>query len=288
MKIVECKHVTKTYPGKKIFRDFNVSLEEGKIYGLLGRNGAGKTTLLNLITNRCLPQKGDIFLFEQPVRDNKEVLLKTCYMSDYIKNFEGMRVGEILRRAAKVYPNWDKKYASDLLSRFHISKRQVYGKISKGQMTCVGLIISMASGCDLVIMDEIYSGLDAVVRRDFYELLLEDYERTRRTFIISSHLIEEMDELFTDVLLIKDGKIIINESYESLIEQSYVITGRPEIVDYIPDQIIIDKEEAETMVRIIVFGKDCTNYFGKLQQLGAEIDHASLQDLFVGMVTEEE
>ncbi len=287
MNVVVCNDVSKSYPGNKLFRNFNLTLKEGKIYGLLGRNGSGKTTLLNLITNRVILPKGQIEVFGSQEIDSENVLLNTCYMSDYMKGFEGMSMGAILRRAAKTYPRWDKKYASSLMDRFGISKRHVYGRISKGQTTCIGLIIAMASGCDLVILDEIYSGLDALVRKDFYDLLLEDYEKTRRTFLISSHLIEEMDTLFTDIIMLKDGNVVINESYEKLIEQSFVIMGRPEIIDHIPDSIVLDSETAENIIRIIVHGPKCQQYFDKLTSMGATIEHASLQDIFVGMVSEE-
>ncbi len=287
MNIVTCKDVSKSYPGNKLFRNFNLTLEEGKIYGLLGRNGAGKTTLLNLITNRAILPKGEIEIFGSNEIDREDLLLKTCYMSDYMKGFEGMSVGSILRRASKTYPNWDKKYAASLMDRFAISKKHVYGRISKGQTTCIGLIVAMASGCQLVILDEIYSGLDALVRKEFYDLLLEDYERTKRTFLISSHLIEEMDTLFTDIIMLKDGKIVVNESYEKLIEQSFVIMGRPEIIDYIPDSMVLDSERAENMIRIVACGPKCQQHFDKLRSMGARIEHASLQDIFIGMVSEE-
>lgn len=285
MNIIECKNVSKSFGKQQVFENFSLELEEGKIYGLLGRNGAGKTTLLNLLTTRYIPGQGEILVHGEPVYENEKQLRNICFMADWVSGFAGLRIREIFRRAKVAYPTWNQEYAERLLEVFELNERQIYGNISKGQMTAVGVIVGMASGCEIVLFDEIYSGLDAVAREQFYKILLDDYEKSQRTFVVSSHLIEEMDRLFTDVIIMKKGKILVNEEFDNLMEHVICVKGRTEVIEALDERNVLSKENTGVWSRAVLYGQCSQQELEKMQQQGLEIGKASLQELFVAMVS---
>lgn len=283
--IIECKNLGKSFGKQQVFENLNLELEEGKIYGLLGRNGAGKTTLLNLLTTRYLPSQGEILVRGEPVFENEKQLRNMCFMADWVSGFAGLRIREIFRRAKIAYPAWNQEYAERLMELFELKERQIYGNISKGQMTAVGVIVGMASGCDIVLFDEIYSGLDAVAREQFYRILLEDYEKNQRTFVLSSHLIEEMDRLFTDVIIMKKGKILVNDELDNLMERAICVKGRTEVIDALEEEKVLSKDITGVWSQAVLYGQWSQAEVEKMQQQGMEIRKPSLQELFVAMVS---
>lgn len=222
---------------------------------------------------------------KQQVFENEKQLRNMCFMADWVTGFAGLRIREIFRRAKIAYPTWNQEYAERLMEMFELNERQIYGNISKGQMTAVGVIVGMASGCEIVLFDEIYSGLDAVAREQFYKILLEDYEKNRRTFVISSHLIEEMDRLFTDVIIMKKGKILVNEEFDNLMEHAVCVKGRTEVIEALDERTVLSKETTGVWGKAMLYGQLSQAELERMQQQGMEISKASLQELFVAMVS---
>lgn len=209
---VKCNNVSKAFGKTKALEQVSFELEKGKIYGLLGKNGAGKTTLLNCLCTKYLPDSGEIYVLEEEAYENEKVLSQICFMSDYMESFSVKRVNAILKFASQFYEKWDDLLMNRLLDFFEINRKSLYEALSKGKKTAVSIIIGLCSGCEIVLLDEIYSGLDAAARKSFYEILMEEQEKAPRTFLLSTHLIEEMSGLFDEVLIMDKGKIILNDS----------------------------------------------------------------------------
>lgn len=232
---LSCTGITKTYGKTEVLHGVDLTLEKGKIYGLIGRNGAGKTTLLSILTAQNPATSGSVVFDGAKVWENQEALDHICFsrelnpMTSLGQN--SFKVKEYLRMAATYYPNWDNAYAERMVKEFGLDKKKRIAKLSKGMMSMVTIVVALASGADFTILDEPVAGLDVVMREHFYDLLLENYTETGRTFIVSTHIIEEAANVFEEVIIIKDGRLLMKENTEELVASFAHISGKAEDVD---------------------------------------------------------
>lgn len=283
---IECKEVSKSFGKTKVLDQVNIQLEQGKIYALLGRNGAGKTTLMNCLCTRYLPDAGEIYLLEEKAYENEKVLNEICFMSDYMETFSTKKVKDILKFAGSFYEKWDKDLMKNLMEFFEISPKVLYDGLSKGQKTVVGIIIGLCSGCEIVLLDEIYSGLDAVARQNFYEILMKEQEKNPRTFVLSTHLIEEMAGLFEHVVMIDKGKIILSEEVEIIHEKSYKCVGRAELEGCLSGKNILSKQQMGAMAEYYIYDELNERELGELMSKGFTVSALSLQELFLAFTAD--
>ncbi|MDY6103507.1 MAG: ABC transporter ATP-binding protein [Acetatifactor sp.] len=244
---LECSAITKRFGKKEVLKGIDLTIEPGKIYGLVGRNGVGKTTLLSVMTAQAASNEGTVTYDGQPVWENRDALDHLCFsrelntMTSFGPN--NQKIKEYFRLAALYYPNWDQAYADELMKRFGINTKQIVCKMSKGMLSMVTITIGLASKADITILDEPVAGLDVVAREDFYKELLEEQGRTGRTFIISTHIIEEAADLFEEVIIMKDGKVFLQENTVDLLERAAHVTGLEEEVDRVTEGLEIYHEE---------------------------------------------
>ena len=244
---LECSAITKRFGKKEVLKGIDLTIEPGKIYGLVGRNGVGKTTLLSVMTAQAASNEGTVTYDGQPVWENRDALDHLCFsrelntMTSFGPN--NQKIKEYFRLAALYYPNWDQAYADELMKRFGINTKQIVCKMSKGMLSMVTITIGLASKADITILDEPVAGLDVVAREDFYKELLEEQGRTGRTFIISTHIIEEAADLFEEVIIMKDGKVFLPENTVDLLERAAHVTGLEEEVDRVTEGLEIYHEE---------------------------------------------
>lgn len=229
--VLETKNLSKSYGAVNALKEFSVSLEGNKIYGLLGRNGAGKTTFLNLISSRIFADKGDVTLFGQNAVENQDLLAKICYIPEKNLFIPSLKVSEILSSAAGFYKTFDMAYAQRLCEKFDLNIKKKFKALSRGYESIIKIIIGLASRAPVTIFDEPVLGLDAAVRDMFYRELIEDYSNAPRTYIISTHLIEESADVFEEVLIIKEGSLIGHLTVEELKERACYISGKADAVD---------------------------------------------------------
>ena len=244
---LECSAITKRFGKKEVLKGIDLTIEPGKIYGLVGRNGVGKTTLLSVMTAQAASNEGTVTYDGQPVWENRDALDHLCFsrelntMTSFGPN--NQKIKEYFRLAALYYPNWDQAYADELMKRFGTNTKQIVCKMSKGMLSMVTITIGLASKADITILDEPVAGLDVVAREDFYKELLEEQGRTGRTFIISTHIIEEAADLFEEVIIMKDGKVFLQENTVDLLERAAHVTGLEEEVDRVTEGLEIYHEE---------------------------------------------
>lgn len=142
-----------------------------------------------------------------------------------------MKAKEYLRIASIFYPNWDEQLARRLIELFHLDTRKRISKMSKGMLSMVTIIIALASKADITFMDEPVAGLDIVAREHFYQLVLDEYERSNRTFVISTHIIEEAANIFEEVIILKEGSLLYKENTQDLLARSLHVSGNEQDVD---------------------------------------------------------
>lgn len=282
---IECKNVSKQFQNTQALDNVNFQLQTGHIYALLGRNGAGKTTLMNCLCTKYLPDSGNIYLLEEKAYENEKVLKQICFMSDHMGVFSLKKVKDILKFASCFYENWDNALMNKLLDFFDIQKKALYPALSKGKQTIISLIIGLCCGCEIVLLDEIYSGLDAVARQQFYEILLKEQEKKPRTFILSTHLIEEMTGLFDSVLMMDKGTILLSEDMETLRSKSYKCVGRTDRADCLKEKNVIYQKHMESVTEYNIYDTFTTKERAELEALGFTFSSLSLQELFIAFTS---
>ena len=234
MKLI-CEHITKQYKDKLALNDISLTLEQGKIYGLIGRNGAGKTTLLSVLTAQNPATSGSVTLDDMAVWENRSALEHLCFSRELNVSAESglgsMKVKEYLRTASIYYRDWDSAMAERLVDLFELPVKKRMSKLSKGMLSMVTIIVAMASKAAFTFLDEPVAGLDVVAREQFYKLLIEEYTETGRTFVISTHIIEEAADVLEEVIMLKDGKVLLEADTQALVDSARYVSGKAEDVD---------------------------------------------------------
>lgn len=228
---IEVTGLTKRYGQVLALDNVSLRLEQGKIYGLLGRNGAGKSTLLNLITNRIFPDEGSVQLGGQDCQNNDWALGQMFLMSEANLFPEDMRVRDALRWAPHFYPGFDTAQAQDLAQQFGLQIKSKIKALSTGYSSIFKLVLGLATPVPFLLLDEPVLGLDANHRQLFYRCLLEDYAKKERCILLSTHLIEEVARVIEQVIIIKEGRILHQEPCEDLLARCCCITGPAQQVE---------------------------------------------------------
>ena len=230
-----CKNVHKNYKKTEVLKGLDLVLEKGKIYGLIGRNGAGKTTLLSLTAGQNPATSGEITLDGTAVWENQKIMDKICFSRE-INPMSNLGLGtykikDYLKIASIYMPNWDQAYAEELLKVFELDKKKRLNKLSKGMLSMVTITVALASKAEFTFMDEPVAGVDVVMRDQFYRVLLEEFAESGRTFVISTHIIEEAADVFEEVIMLDGGKILLKENTQDLLDRARHISGKAEAVD---------------------------------------------------------
>ncbi|AGA67844.1 ABC-type multidrug transport system, ATPase component [Desulfitobacterium dichloroeliminans LMG P-21439] len=269
--------------------DISFSLERGKIYGLLGRNGAGKTSLLSLLASFREPTSGKILVGEEEPFENATVMEQICFMYEKDYKEETAKVKEYLEVAERYRPYYDKDYAQYLVKRFKLPMKKAIKSLSKGMQSALNVSIGLASRCPVTILDEVYLGMDAPTREIFYQELLADQERHPRTFIISTHLVSEMDYLFDEILILHKGKLLLQEDYESFVSRGVTVTGSAEQVDSLVQGLEkLNEQRLGNTKSVTIYGSLGERQLEDARQRGLQIGNVSLQDLFIYLTKEDE
>lgn len=289
MSNLTAKGIVKTYGDKDVLHGVDLDLEPGKIYGLIGRNGAGKTTLLSILTAQNPATAGTVTYDGQPVWENPDVLRHLCFSRELNQmngsNANTMKVKEYLRIAATFFPYWDKEMADHLVQEFGLDVKKRINKLSKGMLSMVTIIVALASKAEFTFLDEPVAGLDVVAREKFYTLLVEEFTETGRTFVVSTHIIEEAADIFEEVIIVDKGKILLKENTQELLERSCHISGHEEEVDKATACLEVYHEEhlgrSKGATVLLLPGQSIP------EQYDVSIQKLNLQKVFVALCGEE-
>lgn len=214
--VIHAQHVSKRY-GKKIALDnINLTIESGKIVGLIGPNGAGKTTLLKGILGLA-PVDGDLSVLGlNPKLERVKLLERVSFIADTAVLPRWMKVRELIAYAEGVHPRFSRAQCMKFLANTNITLSDKVEALSKGMITQLHLALIMAIDSHLLVLDEPTLGLDIIYRKQFYEILLSDYYDAQKTILITTHQVEEIETILTDLVFISDGKIVLDSSMEDV------------------------------------------------------------------------
>jgi ABC-2 type transport system ATP-binding protein len=196
----------------------DLEVQEGAIVGLIGPNGAGKTTLLRALLG-LTRYRGDLrVLGRQPLRHRDRLMQEVCFIADTAILPRWMRVDQLLDYVAGVHPRFDRRLAEDILADTDVQTSRHVGNLSRGMTVQLHLALVMAIDARLLILDEPTLGLDVLFRKRFFEQILTGYHNSRRTILISTHQVEEVEDILTDVVFLDRGRVLLQESRAGLAE----------------------------------------------------------------------
>lgn len=254
---------------------------ENTITGLLGRNGAGKTTLMQLLTGQDFATAGDIRVFGRLPVENADVLQRVCFIKESQKYPEDFAPKHVLQSAPWFFPNWNRELADQLVDEFRLPVNRWIKKLSRGQLSSIGVIVGLAARAPLTFFDEPYLGLDAVARQLFYDRLIEDFAEHPRTVILSTHLIDEVADLLEHVLVIDAGRIVIDEEADAVRGSATTVVGTSAAVDgFVGDRDVLHRDGLGGLASVTV-GALTPAERADARTRGLELTPVSLQQLVV-------
>ena len=213
------------YGDQSALSDVSLAVATNSITGLLGRNGAGKTTLLRLIAGHEFASSGSVKVLGADPTTSDEVLRRMVFIREDQSYPPQLRVRHALLVASLLYPHWDGALASSLCVDFKLSQGKRIKRLSRGMRSALGIVIGLAARADVTLFDEPYAGLDPVARQIFYDRLLSEFADQPRTIVLSTHLIDEAAGLFDRVVVLDEGRVVMNAEADELRGSSTSVSG---------------------------------------------------------------
>jgi ABC-2 type transport system ATP-binding protein len=279
MACIEARGLRKTFGSTVALDGVDLKVEEGRILGLIGPNGAGKSTLLNAALG-LVPFEGDLkVLGQDPWTGRGHLMRDVCFIADVAVLPRWMRVWQALDYVAGVHPHFDRARADAFLARTQIKKTSRVRELSKGMVTQLHLALVMAIDAKLLVLDEPTLGLDLLYRKQFYDTLLNDYFDHTRTIVVTTHQVEEIQQILTDMMFINHGRIVLDCSMEDFEARYLELAVRPE--NLAEARALKPIHERQVLGRSILLFDRADR--ARLAALG-DVRTPSIADLFVAMM----
>ncbi|MDP9088520.1 MAG: ABC transporter ATP-binding protein [Pseudomonadota bacterium] len=278
--LIEAKDLTKKYGAHVALDRASFTIEAGRIVGLIGPNGAGKTSALRAILG-LTDYEGELtVLGREPFRDRTALMNDCCFIADVAVLPSWLRVDHAIDFVAGVHPRFRRDRAMAFLAKTQITGRRRMRELSKGMKTQVHLALTMAIDAKLLVLDEPTLGLDILARRSFYDALVNDYMDESRTILITTHQVEEVENLLTDIIFIDRGRIVMDTSIEDVATRFTAVTVTSERLD----AARIEKPfyERQILGKVVLYYENGDPQ--KLAPLG-ELHTPSVADLFVAKLS---
>ena len=241
---IELKHICKNY-GRFSLQDVSLCVPQGSIVGLVGENGAGKSTLIKMVLSLRQADSGDIQLFQKPLqsltRSDREKIGVVFDEGCFPDSFTVKQVRELMRRAFD--KAWDDRIFSDYLVQFALPEQEVYSKFSKGMKMKLAIAVALSHHAQILILDEATSGLDPFIREEIIGILSEFTRNPENSILISSHIVTDLEKLCDYIAFLHNGRMIVFEEKDALIEQYGLFTGSADEVAALPAGAIIGIRE---------------------------------------------
>ena len=278
--IVEVRGLRKQFGKTEILHGLDFDIPPGRIYGLVGHNGAGKTTTLNAMLGLTSYEGSVQVLGEDPYRHRARLMKDVAFISDVASLPRFLKVRELFRMLTDIHPNFTAERAVGFLAGTDVKLGALIGHLSKGMLAQLHLAVVLAIDAKLLVLDEPTLGLDITYRKRFYRRLLEDYMTAERTLLITTHQVDEIEFMLSDIMFIRDGDLILHMPMEQVPQRFTQVVVAPE---KIASASALKPIFAETR-----FGQTVMVFDGAdpnaLHELGA-VSTPTLSDLFVALMS---
>jgi len=282
---IEIQSLTKNYRGTRALDNVSLTIEEGKIYGLLGSNGAGKSTLLNIIGNRILPTEGHVLIDGACAEENDAAQSKLYLAGESVLHNEDLRVEKHFRIAAMLREEFDYDRAMALCSRFGLNTNRKLKELSTGYASIFRLIEGLSTRVPYLLFDEPVLGLDAQHRDLFYRILIETYAETSSTILLSTHLIAEVSDIIEHVIILREGHMLCDKARDDLLSQYCTVSGPAAALDvFLRDKTVLTSTSIGGLKTACVEGIDKDAPLPPM----LERSNMNLQDYFIHLMQAED
>ena len=283
MTVIEARGLRKSFGTNIALDGIDLRVVQGRILGLIGPNGAGKTTALNAILG-LTPYRGELnVLGRDPWNERDQLMTDVCFIADVAVLPRWIKVSQVLEYVAGVHPRFDRAKAESFLAKTTIRPTSKVKELSKGMVVQLHLAVVLSIDAKLLVLDEPTLGLDILYRKQFYDSLLNDYYDRNRTIVVSTHQVEELEHIFTDLMFIDRGRIVLSCSMEEFESRYVEVAVKPDQADAV--RALKPLYERQTFGRSILLFDLKLNPVNR-QQLGAlgEVHTPSIADLFVAVI----
>jgi len=278
--LIEARDLSKNYGKQTALDRVTFTVDTGRIVGLIGPNGAGKTSALRAILGLTSYHGHLRVLGREPFAERADLMLEACFIADVAVLPSWLRVDDAIDFVAGVHPKFRQERAAALLAKTGIAGKRRMRELSKGMKTQVHLALTMAIDARLFVLDEPTLGLDILARRAFYDALVNDYMDETRSILITTHQVEEVENLLTDVIFIDKGRIVLDSSLEAIASRyAAVVVTEPQLA---AARALGPFHERRTLGKIILYFENPD--FAKLAACG-EVLTPSVSDLFVAKLS---
>lgn len=284
MTVIQFKNVRKTYRTHQVLKNMDFNIRQNVLTGIIGRNGVGKTTLMKIIGGFIEETSGDVEVFAVKPFNSLKVSANSIFIDDAMNFPESMTLADILKECARFYPNWDAGFAQKLVDYFGYFLHARHLHLSKGKKSTFNAIIGLAARCPLTIFDEPTTGMDSAVRKDFYRALLKAYIAHPRTILLSSHHIEEIEDLLEDVLLVHEGRAYFHGPIPELQEMFITLTGTNEqLTTYTAEKEVVDRSTVGPYPKWTVKNEFSEQELEHMTANGLRVDSVSANDAYIAL-----
>lgn len=277
---ISVRGLRKSFGKKEVLHGLDFDVPVGTICGLLGRNGAGKTTALSALAGQERASAGQVSVLGREPFEDPVTAANLCFARENQKYPESFKAGHVLRAAPWFFEHWDQGFAERLVRMFRLPLDTKIQKLSRGQLSSVAIVVGLASRAPLTVFDEPYLGLDATARQLFYDVLLEDYTEHPRTIIMSTHLIDEAADLLEKVLVIDDGRILMDADADAARTAAFSLSGPATAVgELAAGQHVLYTRRIGGLASVTLAGQPDDGLRAAAEHRHLEIGPVGLQDL---------
>jgi ABC-2 type transport system ATP-binding protein len=277
---VSVRGLRKSFGKKEVLHGLDFDIPAGTICGLLGRNGAGKTTALSILAGQEQASAGEVSMLDRTPFEDAATAANLCFARENQKYPESFRAKHVLHSAPWFFEHWDQDFADRLVRMFRLPLDTKIQKLSRGQLSSVAIVVGLASRAPLTFFDEPYLGLDATARQLFYDVLLQDYAEHPRTIVMSTHLIDEAADLLEKVLVIDEGRILMDADADSARTAAFSLSGPAAAVgELAADQHVLYTRRIGGLASVTLAGQPDAGLRAAADRRHLEIGPVGLQDL---------
>ncbi|WP_111719765.1 ABC transporter ATP-binding protein [Homoserinimonas sp. OAct 916] len=277
---LDIQQVTRSFGRTAAVDNVSFQVPENSIVGLLGRNGAGKTTLMSMLAGQDRPDTGTVTVLGDKVFERANTLSGISYVRDNQRYPDNYMLHHVLRIAPAFKPNWSRELADELVDGFRIPAKTKITKMSRGQLSSVAIVLSLASRAPITLLDEPYLGLDVTGRALFHRVLLDDYQTHPRTIVLSTHLIEESAALLDRVVIMDKGRIVVDDETENARDGAFVASGQTDAVGrLLVNHRILETHTVGALASVTAAGTLDDTLRQSARVAGVQLARASLQEL---------
>lgn len=285
---IRVENISHRFGKNIVLGNINIEFEQGKIHGLFGKNGSGKTTLLSIIANQLIPDSGRVKIEGSYVDERIDELEKVCIVKENNNISSDTRVKDLIERYRSFFNLYDVEYERYLFDKFGFNNQRDMKKgfrtMSRGQKSIIMIVLALASNAEITIFDEPTAGLDERNRKIFYDELIEKYSETGNTFIITTHLIGEIENLIEHAVIIDESKVVVDEDLSDIEEKGFTISGLKEDIeklDFYEELKYINK--IGSTENYFAYRNMDGNEFEEMKNLNISYEKADLKTVFLNM-----